>query len=97
MRSEIQRLMTRKLHQRYHRIVTVNSCCPGISVEETTKEMLAHLVTEDSELISLYYGEEVSEEEADRFTEELEEIYPDVDVDTHFGGQPIYYYVVSVE
>ena len=69
----------------------------GTSVEETTKEMLAHLVTEDSELISLYYGEEVSEEEADRFTEELEEIYPDVDVDTHFGGQPIYYYVVSVE
>ena len=48
----------------------------GTSVEETTKEMLAHLVTEDSELISLYYGEEVSEEEADRFTEELEEIYP---------------------
>ena len=69
----------------------------GTSVEETTKEMLAHLVTEDSELISLYYGEEVSEEEADRFTEELEETYPDVDVDTHFGGQPIYYYVVSVE
>ena len=34
----------------------------GTSVEETTKEMLAHLVTEDSELISLYYGEEVSEE-----------------------------------
>ena len=69
----------------------------GTSVEETTKEMLAHLVTEDSELISLYYGEEVSEEEADRFTEELEEIYPDVDVDTHFGGQPIYYYVLAVE
>ena len=69
----------------------------GKSVEDTTKEMLALLVDEDSELISLYYGEEVSEEDADKFTAQIEERYPDVDVDAHFGGQPIYYYVLAVE
>ena len=69
----------------------------GQSVEDTTKEMLSQLVDEDSELISLYYGEEVSEEEAEKFAGEIEELYPDVDVDIQFGGQPIYYYVLAVE
>lgn len=69
----------------------------GTEVEATAKEMLAELVDEDSELISLYYGEEVSEEEAEKFAVEVEELYPDVDVDFHFGGQPIYYYVMAVE
>lgn len=69
----------------------------GTEVEATAKEMLAELVDEDSELISLYYGEEVSEEEAEKFVAEVEELYPDVDVDFHFGGQPIYYYVMAVE
>ena len=69
----------------------------GTEVEATAKEMLAELVDEDSELISLYYGEEVSEEEAEKFAAEVEELYPDVDVDFHFGGKPIYYYVMAVE
>lgn len=69
----------------------------GRSVEETTKELLGQLVDEDSELISLYYGEEVKEEDAQRFIAEIEGMYPDVDVDAHYGGQPIYYYVLGVE
>ncbi len=69
----------------------------GRDVEETTKEMLAQLVDEDSELISLYYGEEVTEEKALALTKELESLYPDVDIDVHSGGQPIYYYVLAVE
>lgn len=69
----------------------------GRSVEETTKDLLSQLVDEDSELISLYYGEEVKEEDAQRFIAEIEGIYPDVDVDAHYGGQPIYYYVLGVE
>lgn len=69
----------------------------GQSVEETTKEMLAQLVDEDTELISLYYGQDVQEESAENFAQEIEDLYPDVDVDVHFGGQPIYYYVLSVE
>lgn len=69
----------------------------GQSVEQTAKEMLSKLVEEDSELISLYYGQDVLEEDALRFAKEVEELYPDVDVDMHAGGQPIYYYVISVE
>lgn len=69
----------------------------GTDVEATALDMLTHLVDEDSALISLYYGAEVSEEEADAFTEKVTEKYPDVDVDAQFGGQPIYYYVLAVE
>ena len=69
----------------------------GTDIADTTKEMLEILVDEDSELISIYYGEDVSEEDAEKLAAEIEEKYPDVDVDTHFGGQPIYYYVLAVE
>ena len=69
----------------------------GQSVEDTTKDMLAQLVDEDSELISLYYGQDIQAEDAEKFTQALEDIYPDIDIDVHTGGQPIYYYVLSVE
>ena len=69
----------------------------GSEIEETVKDMLSQLVDEDSELISLYYGEEVNEEDAEKFTQEITELYSDVDVDVHSGGQPIYYYILAVE
>lgn len=69
----------------------------GKDVEDTALELLGALVDEDSELISLYYGEEVSEKDAEEFIARIEEAYPDLDVDAHFGGQPIYYYVMAVE
>ncbi len=69
----------------------------GQSVEATAKEMLAKMTDEDSEMISLYYGEDIREEDAERFGQEIAELYPDADVDVHSGGQPIYYYVISVE
>lgn len=69
----------------------------GQSVEETTKEMLEAMVDEDTELISMYYGQDVLAEDAEKFAEAVAELYPDADVDLHSGGQPIYYYVVSVE
>lgn len=69
----------------------------GTDIADTTKEMLEILVDEESELISIYYGADVSEEDAEKLTAEIEEKYPNVDVDTHFGGQPIYYYVLAVE
>lgn len=69
----------------------------GQSVEDVTKEMLKQLVTEDTELISLYYGQDVLETDALRFAQSVEALYPNADVDTHSGGQPIYYYVLSVE
>ena len=69
----------------------------GTEIEATTLDMLAQIVDDDSELISIYYGADVSEEDAEALTAKVEELYPDVDVDTHSGGQPIYYYVLAVE
>lgn len=69
----------------------------GKDVEDTALDLLGELVDEDSELISIYYGEEVSEKDAESFIARVEEEYSDVDVDAHFGGQPIYYYVLAVE
>ena len=67
------------------------------SVEEAAREMLTLMVDEDAELISLYYGQDVTAEDAEKLAQAVEEQYPDVDVDLHSGGQPIYYYVLSVE
>ena len=69
----------------------------GTDIQNTAKEMLADMVDEDSELISLYYGEEISAEDAESFAAEIAELYPDMDIDAQFGGQPIYYYVMAVE
>ena len=69
----------------------------GTVVEDTAKEMVAKLVDEDSELISIYYGEEVEEEIAGDLAAEIEKTYPSCDIEVHSGGQPIYYYVISVE
>ena len=68
----------------------------GSEIADVTLDMFHELVDEDSELISIYYGEGVSEEEAQSLGARLEEAYPDCDIEVHFGGQPIYYYVVSV-
>lgn len=69
----------------------------GKDIEETTIDMLSQLIDDDSELISVYYGEDVSSEQVDSLTAKLEETYPDLDLEVHSGGQPIYYYIVSVE
>ncbi len=69
----------------------------GKDVRETTLAMFDELVDEDSELISLYYGADVKEEDAESLGKTLGEKYPDCDVEVHFGGQPIHYYVASVE
>lgn len=69
----------------------------GQDMTATTREMVDQMVDEDSAIICIYYGEEVAEEDANALGEALEEAYPDVEVEIHFGGQPIYYYVISVE
>ncbi|MDD6070197.1 MAG: DAK2 domain-containing protein [Clostridiales bacterium] len=62
-----------------------------------TKELLAGMVDEDSELISIYYGADVTEADAKAFEEYVEDTYSDCDVEFNYGGQPIYYYILSVE
>ncbi|MGB8454992.1 MAG: DAK2 domain-containing protein [Anaerocolumna sp.] len=69
----------------------------GLDISETTFELIKGLVDEDSELISLYYGADITEETVDKLAELIMDEYPDMDVEVHFGGQPIYYYVLSVE
>ncbi|MBQ9984426.1 MAG: DAK2 domain-containing protein [Lachnospiraceae bacterium] len=66
-------------------------------LDTTTKELLAAMTDEDSELISIYYGADVKEEDAQEFADYVEETYPDCDVEFNYGGQPIYYYILSVE
>lgn len=69
----------------------------GPSIERTAMVMMENLVDKDSEIIGIYYGEEVSEEDAKKFGDLVAEKYQDTEVEVHYGGQPIYYYVVSVE
>lgn len=69
----------------------------GQGIEDITVETLKEMVDEDTEIISIYYGADITEEDAQQLCERLEELYPDFDVEINNGGQPIYYYVVSVE
>lgn len=69
----------------------------GKDIKSTTEDMVAEMVDEESAIICIYYGEEVTEEDANALGVALEEKYPEVEVEIHFGGQPIYYYVISVE
>ncbi len=61
------------------------------------KDTVAEMMDEDAEIISIYYGADISEEEAQKLTDALSEEYPDCEVELNMGGQPIYYYVISVE
>lgn len=69
----------------------------GKEVGETAMETLKGLVDGESELISIYYGEDVSEEEAKTLKEKTQEAFPDCEVELNYGGQPIYFYLLSVE
>lgn len=69
----------------------------GTQVLSTTVELVQKLMDEDTELVTLYYGSEATEDEANLIAAEIEKIDPDVKVEVHYGGQPIYYYFVSVE
>jgi hypothetical protein len=69
----------------------------GKDLKETTLEMVDAMIDEESSIISIYYGTEATEESAKEIAEVLEEQYSDVEVEINNGGQPIYYYVISVE
>jgi len=71
--------------------------CAGQNMINITEEMVAAMVDDSSELISIYYGCDVEEEEAEALRTSIESAYPACDVELQYGGQPIYYYVISVE
>ena len=69
----------------------------GNDISDVTFDLIKDAVDEDSELISIYYGADVKKEDAETFAARVEENFPDCDVQNYYGGQPIYYYIVSVE
>ena len=69
----------------------------GKDIEEVTLQMIEEMVDDDSCVISIYYGQDVAANTAEALESKVQALYPDLDVEVHNGGQPIYYYLVSVE
>ena len=69
----------------------------GQNLEATVHDMVGQLIDEESAIVSVYYGADITEEDAEAIGAKIEENHPDVEVEVHYGGQPIYYYVISVE
>ena len=60
-------------------------------------ETVDSIVSEDTEILSVYYGEDITEEEAELFRQKISESFPDIEVEVNYGGQPVYYYIISAE
>ena len=69
----------------------------GTQVGDTTKDLISKMINDSISSITLFYGEDVKPLEAELLTQELQEKYPDVEVTVIFGGQPVYYYIISLE
>lgn len=69
----------------------------GKNVDETALASLRAMIDEESELVTVYFGEDTSEEDAEALCEKAREEFPDCEIECHNGGQPIYYYMISVE
>ncbi|MDD3409486.1 MAG: DAK2 domain-containing protein [Eubacteriales bacterium] len=69
----------------------------GHDLHDVTRQLMQEIVTQDDELITVYYGKDVAEGDARALTDEIADEYGDCDVEMHMGGQPLYYYLISVE
>lgn len=69
----------------------------GNDINVVTKNLIDNIAAEDNEILMLYYGKDVPEEQAQSFAEDIRKEHPDWEVDLHFGGQPLYYYIFSLE
>ncbi|MBQ7915053.1 MAG: DAK2 domain-containing protein [Clostridia bacterium] len=69
----------------------------GKDIQDVTTALIESMLTEDKEVVTLYYGQDVSEEDAEAYISSLEEKHPDIEFILHYGGQPLYYYILSVE
>lgn len=67
------------------------------TVVDTTKALVDNLIDEDSEIVTLYHGEDVTKEQAQEIQDYIEDKYDDIEVEVYYGGQPLYYYLLSVE
>jgi hypothetical protein len=66
-------------------------------IEQCAKALIHQLINEDSGLVTIYYGQEIEEEKANNLATYIEENYEDCEVEVHYGGQPLYYYLLSIE
>ncbi len=69
----------------------------GKVLNEVTKNVIKEMIDNDSDIVTLYYGEDVEEDDARLFAEIIQDEFEDVDVELYYGGQPLYYYLISVE
>lgn len=69
----------------------------GTDIDQVVLELLEQMTDDESELLSVYYGSDVTEEQANNLVDQITEKYPDYEIEVHSGGQPIYYYILSVE
>ena len=69
----------------------------GKDIQDVTTALIESMLTEDKEVVTLYYGQDVSEEDAEAYISSLEEKHPDIEFILHYGGQPLYYYLISIE
>ncbi len=72
-------------------------CCVGKDVHDVTIDSLANMIDDDSEVLSIYYGQDIQKSVAEKLVVELEKKYKDVEIELYGGGQPLYYYICSVE
>ena len=69
----------------------------GNDIDQTTLDLIKRMKNSEHEMITLYYGEGIEESAAEALAKKVQEAFPDCDVDYHYGGQPVYYYMVSLE
>ncbi len=72
-------------------------CSAGEELTPTTLDLIARMLDEDDELVTILYGKEITRDEAEEFAAAVEKTYPDVEVELKYGGQPIYYYILAIE
>ena len=69
----------------------------GKDTTKVTMDLIKAMVNEDDEILTVYYGDEINETEANRLEDTISELYPDLEVEVYYGGQPLYYYIISLE
>ncbi|WP_066072329.1 DAK2 domain-containing protein [Alkalithermobacter thermoalcaliphilus] len=69
----------------------------GKDIKQTTLDLIEQLIDEDTEIVTLFYGEDIDEETANELQDILQEKYDELDIELYYGGQPLYYYIISVE
>ena len=69
----------------------------GTSPDDVCTELIGSMADEDSEFLTVYYGQDVTEEAAEHLEEQLNSLYDDLEVSVQYGGQALYYYIISVE